>query len=182
MSESMTTALPKSRSLWARLPRRILEIAGATMIAGMAVLTIADVAMRTLFNAPIRAAYDINVYWFMVGVAALGLWYAEVKREHITVTLISERATGRASLVLDILISLTSIALAVLIAWFGWQQAVFMLQQQEYVGVERVPVWPVRFIVVIGAVAYAIALALRLWRRLTGREETGVESHEDELA
>lgn len=147
---------------------RIFEYFGLIMIVALAILTIADVSMRSIFNAPIQGATEVSTYWFMVGLTLVGLWYAQIKNEHIFVTLFTERMSGLPARILDTLVTLTLTAFLLAIAWFGLQEAVARFEQGEYLGVLRTPIWPMRFVVVLGALFYAVTVVLQYLSRVRG--------------
>ena len=141
------------------VPAALRAVAMAAVL-GMVLLVVADVVMRGLFNSPIQGTLELMTYWFMVVISFLGMWLAQVKREHITVTMITDRLRGPAKMVFRVFSAILTVAFLAALGWYGLEAALINMARGEYTGAFRVPIWPMRFLVPIGLGAYAITLII----------------------
>ncbi|MCA1307850.1 TRAP transporter small permease [Microbacterium esteraromaticum] len=154
-----------------RLERGALYL-GAAILLIMMVNIVADVTMRSVLNRPITGTLEVTIYWWMVAITALGLWAAELKHDHIAVTLVTDRLSYSSRFVHAILVRAVTVAFMLALAWFGIQTAVEKSISGEFTGSAEIPIWPTRFFLPLAAVAFAILGILRLIRQLrTGRLE-----------
>lgn len=95
---------------------RGLALAGGFLLAGVLVMTVASVAGRYLFNAPIPGDYEITELACGVAVFAF-LPYCQLNRANIVVEFFTARLSGRWKRALDAVNSFAFAAVAVLMAW-----------------------------------------------------------------
>ena len=76
-----------------RLALRSSALLGGLMLAALVPLTVLDIALRYLLNAPIRGTFELTQL-AMVGVAFLGLGEAQARMEHITIDLLHTRLSS----------------------------------------------------------------------------------------
>ena len=72
-----------------RLALRSSALLGGLMLAALVPLTVLDIALRYVLNAPIRGTFELTQL-AMVGVAFLGLGEAQARMEHITIDLLHD--------------------------------------------------------------------------------------------
>lgn len=155
---------------WTKRLEQIPLYLGAVILLIMMANIVADVAMRSVFNRPITGTLEVTIYWWMVSITALGLWAAELKRDHISVTLVTDRMSFSNRFVHAILVRVVSIAFLLTLAWFGLQTALAKMASGEFTGSSEIPIWPTRFFLPLAAFAFATLGILRLVRQIrTGR-------------
>ena len=142
-------------------------VAAAVALLMIAVVILAQIAAR-LLGTQIPAADDFAA-WSMAASAFLALPYALQHGEHIRVTLILQRLSGRTERVVETLATAMGLLLSV---WAAWHACTFVFDSWRYdevaQGVLRVPLWIPQIAMPIGLVLLAALMAERLWRCLSG--------------
>lgn len=147
--------------LWAP---RLLSGFGILLIVLMLVNIVADITLRSSINEPIQGTLELTTYWYMVGITFIGIWMAQVRQEHISVSMVTDRFDAPTQRAFDIFSGLLTLAFLTAISWFGLNSALHHMARGEFAGADRIPVWPIRFIVPAALVAYAITLVMHLVR------------------
>jgi len=138
----------------------------------------ADVAGRYLANSPMPASYELATT-MMVFIVFLAFAYAQARKMHIRLAFVRDQASPRLQAILDILAYLIGFALFALITWKAWEWAWEAWLSKDYMqGVLKIPYFPSRFAVVIGALLFCFQFALdvirhigQLWGSSRVREE-----------
>ena len=132
----------------------------------MSLWIFADVIGRYFFNHPIGGTTEL-VKGMIIIVVFLSVPYTWQKGRHIRTTMILERLSPKTRIGLEIFICLIAIAVFACICVFSWNAAWDSWSIREFDGEElRVPVYPSRFLVVIGAGLLVIQLSLELINHL----------------
>lgn len=148
---------------------RILSwIAGIILVIIM-LLTIINVIARTIYQ-PMLGHNEIIAYAFAV-VVAFGLAYAASQKRHVSVVMLFLLIPKRAQEVIELIMTVLSIALFAVIAW---QSAVFGLEKWLSVGendpVLKIPIIPFRLTISLGSAILCLVLAsdlVKLARKVT---------------
>ena len=149
---------------------RGLALAGGFLLLGVLLMTVASVAGRYLFNAPIPGDYEITELACGVAVFAF-LPYCQLKGANVVVEFFTVRLRVRWKRALDALHSLVFTLVAILMAWrlaVGGLGKMADGQTTLYLGV---PLYWGYFLAVIGAVllcvicAWVFVVQLRAVRR-----------------
>ena len=148
---------------------RSLLYAGALVLILMTGHTALDVLMRNLMGKPIMGTYEIVTYWYMVAVTSLGLWAAEVKHDHISVSLIVDRLSPQAQLLQALIVRAITIAFLGVLAWFGFQAAWDDTMIRSYTGAAEIPVWPTRYFLPLGFVGFSLVVAAKMVNQLRAK-------------
>lgn len=147
--------------------------AGLALVA-MLVLTVADIAGRTLFNNPVPGTVEVTAL-ILVVVVFLGMGYSEDLGDHITVDLLYVRVGKRFKAVLDVFANILSI---IVIGLMSFQIYHFALRQRDS-GAEtpvlQWPIWPFAIIAAFGTLLYSISIGSKLVLRALG-EPTDAEA------
>ncbi|MFZ5693030.1 MAG: TRAP transporter small permease [Pseudomonadota bacterium] len=93
----------------------------AVFLLGMLVLTVADVALRTFFNYPLRGVYEL-IELMLAGAFFLALPCVFLREDNILVNTIDEFAPRIVPLLKRIALVLSVLTFAVLV-WQGWSAA-----------------------------------------------------------
>jgi TRAP-type C4-dicarboxylate transport system permease small subunit len=128
----------------------------------MMLLTVADVALRALFNLPIRGTYEL-IELMLAGTFFVALPAVFLRDEHIRVDVIDGLAPRAVPTLRRIAEGLAVVILAVM-AWQGWLAARDTIAFNDVtadLGLPRVLHWIALLVGVIGAVIAALAMALR---------------------
>jgi TRAP-type C4-dicarboxylate transport system permease small subunit len=104
----------------------------------------------------------------------LGMAYVALQRGHINVTMFTQRLSLRAQTILDVGVLLLAAAVFALLTWSSWRLAwKWFLIREVRLGVFPWPIWPFRFLFVLGIGMIALQLifsAVTLFSKAPGRE------------
>ncbi|MGC5629474.1 TRAP transporter small permease subunit [Georgenia sp. Z1344] len=149
-----------------RLPRALTGLAGAlSLLAGalllvLAVLTVADVAGRSLFDRSIVGTVDISTM-LLVGVAFLGLAAAQVDGRHVDVDLVEARLPQGARVVLAIVRCVLLVGLGAVLVWGLTDQLMSAYDRGETTNdILRLPTWPAKLALVV---SYVLFFVTAIW-------------------
>jgi TRAP-type C4-dicarboxylate transport system permease small subunit len=140
---------------------RITNAAGVFGGIGILLLllhVVADVASRHVLNRPLHGTLEISQYWYMPIIVFLGLAIAERTDQHISAPIIYDRLKPGLQLELAAIATVLSVLLLTGFAWFGFEEAVTLMQQGAAGIVSQVPIWPTRFLVPLGSLLFALEI------------------------
>ena len=104
----------------------------------------------------------------MVLVVFGGIAWAQIRRAHIRVELFYMNAGLKLRSLMDIITSIAGIVFFSLIVWQGGVEALYSWEIKEATsGLVRFPLWPARWMLVIGSMLMILQLLLDLWRDIT---------------
>jgi len=144
---------------------RVLGLLSGALLMLLMLGTVADVAMRYLFNAPFRGSLELTEFT-MALVVWLGMAYCGWTGGHIAVDLLERW--------LDLpwlrwLPALLSVMGAVLFAMMAWQVASETAETlSKTSNMMRLPHWPFKLAVAFGAAMFSLVLAIQAVRGLRG--------------
>jgi TRAP-type C4-dicarboxylate transport system permease small subunit len=139
------------------------SISGGAIFA-MALLTCADVIMRFL-GGPIRGALDI-VRFLSVITVSFAIAYAQVQKAHTSMEFVVLRLTGRSKAIVESIVYLLSLGLFVLLARQSCLFARRLWLAGEVSPTIEVPLFPLVFLIAIGASVLCLVLMADLIRSL----------------
>jgi TRAP-type C4-dicarboxylate transport system permease small subunit len=151
------------------IARALLTVA-ALLAFSLCFLVCADVIGRVVFNSPVKGTPEI-VSFSIVIILWLQAAYAIRSGGMIWVDAIHAHLPGRAQRACDVLGALLGIAFFALVCWGSVEPALYAWQSNEFEGegALRVPVWPARFLVVLGSFLAAfnyLLIAIERFRAL----------------
>ena len=147
---------------------RMFHIVSVFGLLAIALLVCADVVARGLFNQPVPGTAEM-VANTLVGLVFLQLPFAVLSNGMIRATVVYDAANDAGRLAIETITCLLGIGICGAIAYDGWSPMMEAIEMGAYEGegAMRVPVWPVRIILVgmsaIAAVAY-FAMLVNAWR------------------
>lgn len=155
-----------------------LNAGGSVLIAAVMLLMCADVFMRNLLNKPIDGVAEMVAASIVVIVflqLPSTLRHGRMSRADLFIDpfLLRRPVAGRR---LRALYSAAGIFACGLIAYASWPPLLRSWNNSEFLGIEGVftfPTWPMRAVVVLGAVLAAVQYALLVWQDLVeaGRQQ-----------
>lgn len=129
-------------------------------------LSVADV-VGTQMGHPVAGALEFTEST-MVLVVFGGMTWAQIRRSHIRVELVYMQVGKRVRSAMDIVTSLAGIVFFGLLVWQGGVEAVYAWEIGESTsGLVSFPVWPARWILVLGSGLMILQLLIDLWYDLT---------------
>lgn len=137
----------------------ILTGVAVGLLVPMMFLVTGDVIGRYVFNSPIPAVFEINSHFLMVMVVFFPLAYVHQRKEHVFVTLFTDRFSPGGKAFLEGTSAILGLVVYGLIGWYGLQKAILSTRLLEYIpGVVNVPVWLSKWIIPIGCLAFCMEL------------------------
>lgn len=162
---------------WIRSLDRSLSIVTAIALTVMMLHIVLHAVMRGFFQAPITGTNEIVTYYYLPLVALLGIPAAQLKREHITVTLFIDRVGERAFTILTVIVCAIGALLSIGFAYFGLMEALSNFRAGSTAGVTAIVTWPIYFLVPMVFALLALLYIGRAAALLQGRKDvTAVQS------
>lgn len=144
---------------------RGLTWVAAGCLAGMGLLTVADVVGRYFFNRPVEGAIELCEFALAL-LVFLGLGSTGLTGSQVVVDIALERFPPRLRAVSDVASALLGVAFWVLIAWRTAIQAGEVARKGEVSTILAVPTYPFVYAVAVGSAVMALALLGRLFGAL----------------
>ncbi len=152
---------------------RIGGVAGGAGIVILMLLATAG-AIGRKFGQPVPDVLEA-CETIMFASVFLGMAYVALHRGHINVTMFTQRLSRRAQTILDAGVLMLAAAVFGLLTWSSWGLAwKWFLIREVRLGAFPWPIWPFRFLFVVGMGLIALQLifsAVNLVRKAPGREE-----------
>jgi TRAP-type C4-dicarboxylate transport system permease small subunit len=138
----------------------------ANLLAAFAIfllmcLGVAQIVMRTVFNAPITGYIDL-VELSMASMAFLGAAYCQRLGAHIRMELLVGRLRGRALWGAEIFGTLVAMAVLGTLVWYGWGHFMRAWTLGDTTIDAEFPVWPSKLLVPIAFSIWWLRLAVQL--------------------
>ena len=135
---------------------KIEKFVACVCVSVMAVLVIANVIARYVFNHSLAVSDEISTYLFVL-MSFMGTAIAARRRAHLGLSIITDRVTPRARLVIHISMYGISALFCLLIVIFGVQMVISQYQMGQETATMQWPEWIYGSFVPVGAAFAAIA-------------------------
>lgn len=154
------------------LARLQLHLAGLAVLAILVNISV-DVIMRAFFSASFSITTELVSYYYMVPLAFLPMMTLELHGGHIDTDLFFRLFPRTLKLLSRVVSGAISIGIYGLLAVFTFKQAMVSTKAGEVaMGVNLLPIWPVRWVLpTVFALAALAALAVTLQYLLGARRD-----------
>ena len=132
---------------------------GMAMVVPLMLLTFADVMLRGFFNKPIPGTFEISQYMLAFFIL-LGAAYTQQVRGHVGVNFITSRLSPRLQAVCEIVTALLSLFIIAILVWQGWVEGIAEKAVSDQL---RIPQYPFKVLVAVGAFLLWLELLLELF-------------------
>jgi TRAP-type mannitol/chloroaromatic compound transport system permease small subunit len=139
---------------WIQRLNRWVCYAGMLLILPLMLLTTVDVIGRAAWARPIPGIVELSSYILDIFIL-LGLAYTQQVKGHVRVSIITSRLPPRAQLFLEILVTLLSLFIIVLLAWQG-----FVVGFEETAVSDMLRIAQRPFKLLVGVAAFLLCLEL----------------------
>lgn len=143
---------------------KALSVIGVCCMVGMMLVVVANIISR-FFDVPILGTYEA-VELAAVPMVAFALGYCALTQNHVVVSIVLTRLRQSVRTILGVVTTLLSLGIWVLIAWQGAKYA----RQQWLVGegtyVMGWPIYPLRYVFVLGVIVFCLVLFVDLFKAL----------------
>ena len=147
---------------------RFIAGVGACFLIPLMIMTAVDVVGRDALNRPIPGTVELSQYLLSVFIL-LGFAYTQQVKAHVTVSLFTSWLPYHAQLILKIITTLLILLVSCVVAWQGW---VVGIEEKTVSDMLRVPQYPFRLLVALGAFMLCLQLLTDLGdslKKLAGR-------------
>ncbi|UCE30876.1 MAG: TRAP transporter small permease, partial [Burkholderiales bacterium] len=159
------------------LARVLLVAAGLAMVL-MMMHIVADVAMKYVLNDPIDGTTEVVAAYYMTAIVFLPFAYVALSREHLDVTLFTQRLSGPVLKILTLLGLFATVLYLGFVSYHGASEAIRRTAEGEAweTAARLLDVWPGRWLLPIGMGAMGLCVAaifVRVWRTKAPRGPAG---------
>ena len=150
---------------WEEVKKRIRRInyfvcaIGMAMVIPLMLLTFADVMLRGFFNKPIPGTFEISEYILAVFIL-LGAAYTQQVKGHVGVDFVTSRLSSRPRVICKIVTTLLSLFIIAIVVWQGWVEGISEKAVSDQL---RIPQYPFRVLVAVGAFLLWLELLIDLF-------------------
>ena len=148
---------------WVQRINRWVCYSGMLLILPLMLLTSADVIGRAAWARPIPGIVELSSYMLDVFIL-LGLAYTQQVKGHVRVSMLTSRLPQRAQQSLEIVVTLLSLFIMVLLAWQGW---VVGMEETAVSDMLRIPQRPFKLLVGVAAILLCLELLVDLMSAFT---------------
>lgn len=145
-----------------RLARALAE-AGGLVVLLMMLVSVADVVLRYVFNAPLASGYEI-VQFAMVLVVYSGIAWCGVAGGHVSIDFLGTLLDRPGARWINVLVRLAGGLLFLVVAWETAGTAIGAWRDAASSNMLRIPYWPFHGAVAVGAALFAAVLLLGAWQ------------------
>jgi TRAP-type C4-dicarboxylate transport system permease small subunit len=138
-----------------------ISFVGMAALMAMMLITALDVAGRVFFNKPIPGTFELSDYLLTVSVL-LSIGFAQQQNRNVRVDLFLKKMPNLAQTVTEIIWTFLSIALLSLVTWQGIIGGIEAINNTSVSDILRVPSFPFRFLIAVGAFLLALELLIKL--------------------
>lgn len=142
-----------------KIAQKYLVFLGGSALLIMMLHITAEVILRSAFNVTIPATLEIVSFYYMVFAVFAGLGLVALLNEQVIVEVFLNWAPRRVLLVIDGVAALLGAGYAGILVYGGWLEAQSAMKFNEIVAVRGfdLPIWPSRWIAVVGLLVIALA-------------------------
>ena len=148
---------------WIQRMNRWICYAGMFLILPLMLFTTADVIGRAAWARPIPGIVELSSYMLDVFIL-LGLAYTQQVKGHVRVSMLTSRLPQRAQQSLEIVVTLLSLFIMLLLAWQGW---VVGMEETAVSDMLRIPQRPFKLLVGVAAILLCLELVVDLMSAFT---------------
>lgn len=155
---------------------RVLAIISALSVVVLMLAITLDVVVRTATRSSVPGMIELAESCLVIAVF-FGIALAGVRGEHVAVTLVADRLGARMNRVFDLVVWGLSSVFLVWMVFATIERALDATEKgEERFGLIRWPLWPLRWVIVVGLIALLLVAVLNLVRTIAGREPVGAAS------
>jgi TRAP-type C4-dicarboxylate transport system permease small subunit len=133
---------------------RLFGYVSAVMLGLMMLLTVVDVFMRYVLNAPITGATEISELMMVILVFPALAWIA-IERSHIRVDLLVVKWPRKMQLIFEIVTLLLALAMFVIVTWRSFLES---MEVREATSLLEVPEAPFHWVMTLGFAMLSLAI------------------------
>jgi tripartite ATP-independent transporter DctM subunit len=136
---------------------RAMDVVGRAILACMVLLITSDVVLRYIFNRPIKGSYEL-IELMLAAITFLGLAYTQLMKDHVSVTLVTEKLSPRTVAILESASYLLCLIILALITWQAVVGAEVLRIQGTSSDLLLIPIYPFMWIVAFGCAVLCLVI------------------------
>lgn len=144
-------------------------------------LTVIDVVGRFLFKKPFIGAYECVEYGLVVTIFC-GMAITQVKKQHVNVSIITDKLKGRVLYAVQAISYLASSIILFLFIWGGIKQLRSIYKANQVSNILMIPQWPFQLVLVIGVTFFFLTLVTDFLNSLANLFDGKAEAQVDDEA
>lgn len=151
-----------------------LSYLGGWLLFGMMIVLIVDVVARVFFT-PLHAMVELSVIAMMI-IVYLGLSACEEHGDHVQLEFLSDALPTGLSKFVGVIVAALNVLAILILAYAIILSAIVAYQRNEAtMGNVTILLWPVKFIMVIGIVAFVIQAIVKPFDKRKRDEDTVID-------
>lgn len=121
----------------------------------------ADVLLRNIAGVPMPGTLEVTQYVWMPALVFLALAYTEHKNEHIRAEILVDRLSPRLSRITSVVLKMAAAVVILCAAYYALLSTIHAASiGLEIIGGVTIAVWPMKILMTIALVAYAVQLLI----------------------
>jgi len=144
---------------------RILNNVGISLLLAMTMITVVDVALRYIFNRPLKGTSEY-VAFMMAIMVSLGLAYTAIQKGNVAVDIVLQRLSPVIRAVVNAITDLISLIFFIFVTWSAYLFTMSQWKDNATTGVLDLPRFPFIFIVLIGCFMLCLVLLTNVIKHL----------------
>ena len=139
---------------------KIAKIIACISFAGiiaMTVLTVLDVLLSKIINAPVPGAFEI-VERLMIITVFCAFAYGQTQKSHINMTLVIDKFPEKMQMILFSLMGIISVGASVVLTYAAFVQTFHSIKMNYQTAVLKIPFWPFYLMEGIAMAAFVLTL------------------------
>ena len=141
-------------------------MAASVILGAMMLLTVADVVLRWIFNAPIIGTTEITES-MMACIAFFAMAWCAAEKSHLKVDLVVDRFPARVQGVFDTLTTLAGLCLVALFAWRSFLEGMAVQELNLISSLIKIPAYPFYYVIAAGCALLCVVMAGQLSQHLS---------------
>lgn len=134
---------------------------GTWLVMVMMLLTVTDVALRYVFNRPIKGTFELTTFMMAI-LFSFGLAYTQASKGHVAVDLVISQLPQKAQTIIGSITCFMSLVLFCLATWRTFVYAKNLYVKHEVSGDLLLPTAPFAFLTALGLLLMCLALLIDL--------------------
>lgn len=137
----------------------------ALLVAGLALMTFADVFARYLFNSPF--SFTIEITELTMGVIVyFGLGLVTHENSHVSVDILTSRLRRKLRAAVALVVDMAALAYLAVLVWRVWERAFDLHALGDVTQILLMPLWPGALAMAVGSVFLLTGVLLQFARSI----------------
>lgn len=145
---------------------RALEIPVGIVVIGMMLLVTVNALGRRLIGIQIPGTLELTQFWLMPFIAALGIFIAQLRKQHVAADLFYHGFSDTQKKWLSVATYVLTAVVMGAFSWYGLDNALEAMRVEQKAGATSIPSWPAYFVIPLAFGALTVALVVEAVRAI----------------